>query len=282
MTGLEATYVSSKSFRISGNLTDILILDRKIKADCGQDGYKFGKIESSSYADGETLVLLKESESDDLTENLDNVWYEISPHMDDGRPIVRSDTRPLNMMTYFTMQGDDSTSIGGGVSLLWDFSNNEDDYEGPEIPSGFKAKKLVITFNCPVHLKDGTLYFFDAPFGQYLHMDIVVPAGGYYPNPMGQIPAYMLGLSGKAMYSQATEDTPFQRYVHQHYMCGTCPMGDELNAEGCSVDALPIGWFVRGLIITPESDIISKGFACLEMYRCHTMLLPGQTIDDIH
>lgn len=282
MTGLEATYISTTSFSLSGNLTDVFIYERKIKADCGQDGYKFGRVQSSSYSDGQTLVVLKEDDSDDLTENLEVVWYEISPHMDDGRPIVRADTRPINMMTYFTTQGDDSTSIGGGISLIWDFSNSENDYEGPEVPPGFKAKSLKISFNCPVHLKDGTLYFFDAPFGQYVHMDVIVPAGSYYPNPAGQIPAYMLGLSGKLMYSQAVEDTPFQRYVNKHLLCGSCPMGDELNAEGCAVDALPIGWMVRGLIVTPESDNISKGFANLEMYRCHTMLLPGQTIDSLH
>lgn len=282
MTGIEATYSSSNSFTISGNLTDVFILNRKIKADCGSDGFKFGRIQSSSYANGVTTVTLIQTDTDDLTENLFQVWYEESPHMDDGRPIVRADTRPVNMMTYFTMQGDDSTSIGGGASLIWDFSNSENNYEGPEVPSGFKAKRLLVSFNCPVHLKDGTIYFFDAPFGQYIHMDIVVPAGGYYPNPAGQIPAYMLGLSGNGMYAQATEDLAIQRYVNQHYMYGDCPMGDEMNAEGCSVDSLPVGWYIRGLIITPESDNISKGYASLEMYRCHTMLLPGQTIDDLH
>jgi hypothetical protein len=281
MTGIEAIYIDIDAFRVNGNLTDVLIAGRKIKADCGQDGFKFGRILSSSYLDGYTSVQLN-PECDDLTENIEVIWYELSPHMDDGRPIVRSDTRPIDMQTYFTMSGDDSTSIGGGMELRWDFSNSDNMYEGPEVPSGYKAKILRISFLCPVHLKDGTLYFFDAPFGQYLHMDIVVPAGGYYPNPVGVIPAYMLGLSGKSMYAQASEDTAIQRYVHKHFLYGTCPMGDELNAEGCSVDALPVGWYIRGLVITPESDNTSKGFACLEMYRCHTMILPGQTVDDIH
>jgi len=68
----------------------------------------------------------------------------------------------------------------------------------------------------------------------------------------------------------------------KHRMFGSCPMGDELNAEGASLYPIPVGWHVCGLIITPESDNISKGYASLEMYRCHTMLLPGQTLASLH
>jgi hypothetical protein len=122
------------------------------------------------------------------------------------------------------------------------------------------------------------MYFFDAPWGQYISMDIVVPAGNYYPNPAGSIPASALGLSGNLMYAYASENIPYQKYVNKHFMCGSCPMGDELNAEGAAVSPVPVGWYVRGLIITPNSDNISKGYGGLEMYRCHTMLLPGMTL----
>ena len=204
------------------------------------------------------------------------------PKMDDGRPIVRADTRPLGTQTYFTSCGDDSTAIGGGVELSWDFSNDNNEYTGSDIPSGYKAKEILVTFNCPVYLKDGSIYFFDAPWGQRLHMDIMVPAGAYYPNPAGQIPAVALGLPGNDMYAQASGNVVYQSYVHSHFVYGDCPMGDELNAEGCAVEALPVGWYLRGLIITPESDNISKGYASVEMYRCHTNLLPGQTIESLH
>lgn len=205
-----------------------------------------------------------------------------APIMPDGRPIVRADTRPLNTQTYFTCSGDDSTSIGGGVQLVWDFSNNDDEYTGPEVPSGYKAKEILLSFKCPVYLKDGTIYFFDAPWGQRMHMDIVVPSGQYYPNPAGSIPASALGLPGNNMYAQASGNVVYQSYVHNHFCYGDCPMGDELNAEGAAVEALPIGWYIRGLIMTPTSDNLSKGFASMEMYRCHTILLPGQTLDNIH
>ena len=207
---------------------------------------------------------------------------DVAPTMDDGRPIVRSDSRPLGTETYFTMAGDDSTGIGSGVAMVWDFSNNDDIYEGPEVPSGFKAKKLSMSFHCPVNLKDGTVYFFNAPWGCYINMFVGIPANSYYPNPAGTIPASALGLSGNNMYAYTTEDIAYQCYLNRHFMYGDCPMGDELNAEGAAVNAIPVGWKVCGLIVTPDSDNVGKGYGSLEMYRCHTMLLPGQTIENLH
>lgn len=206
---------------------------------------------------------------------------EKAPTMSDGRPIVRADTRPLNTSTFFTMAADNN-GIGDGIEMRWDFSDSTSNiYSGPEVPSGYKAKQLLCSYNCPVYLKDGCMYFFDAPWGQYITMDIVVAAGNYYPNPAGSIPASALGLPGTQMYSYASENVPYNKYVNKHFMYGSCPMGDELNAEGAAVDPVPVGWYVRGLIITPNSDNISKGYGSLEMYRCHTMLLPGMTLDDL-
>lgn len=206
---------------------------------------------------------------------------EEAPTMPDGRPIVRADSRPLDMETYFTMAGDSTSNIGDGIEMVWDFSNNDYAYEGPEVPSGFKAKKLAMKFHCPVHLKDGTIYFFDAPWGSYISMFIGVPADSYYPNPAGTIPASALGLPGTTMYAYTSVGIAYQKYVNKHHMFGNCPMGDELNAEGAAVNAVPIGWHVCGLIVTPTSDNVSKGYGSLEMYRCHTMLLPGMTVEDL-
>lgn len=278
-TGIDATYLDVKKFSVEGNMTDLLTIGRRIKANCGVDGFKYGDISLVTFVPSAGVSEIDmNGESDQITSNLTTIWYEAHPHMEDGRPIVRSDTRPLNTSTYFTMIGDLPNEIGGGEALQWDFSNDDNLYTGSEVPTaGYKAKEMKISFSCPVHIKDGTVYFFDAPWGSYVHMDIVVPTGGYYPNPAGPIPAAMLGLPGNKMYAQATEDTVYQRYLSSHFMYGDCPMGDELNAEGAAVDALPIGWYIRGLIITPESDITSKGYASLEMYRCHTAKLPGQT-----
>lgn len=278
--GINATYINANRFTVSGNYSDTFVVGKNIKADCGDHGFKYGVVASSlwiSASGGFTQVDLDSSESDSLTDNLKSVWYESIPHMSDGRPIVRSDTRPLGTETYFTDAGDSESNIGDGKEMRWDFSNDDDLYTGSEVPSGYKAKEIKMNFLCITYLKDGAVYFFDAPWGQYVNMDIVVPSGSYYPNPAGQIPAYMLGLSGNKMYAQATEDLVFRRYVNKHYVYGSCPMGDELNTEGCSTEGLPIGWYIRGLIITPESDNTSKGYASFEMYRCHTVFLPGVT-----
>ncbi len=280
MEGINATYRAAKEFSVEDNLTDLLTVGKRIKANCQADGFKFGVISTVSYIPSAGITVVNwNGESDSLTSNLSTIWYEAHPHMEDGRPIVRSDTRPLNTSTYFTMDGDAPGKIGGGDSLMWDFSNDDNlipNLPDDNIPDGYKAKQMNVTFSCPVHIKDGCVYFFDAPWGSYLEMEIVVPTGHYYPNPAGVIPAAALGLPGSKMYAQATEDTVFQKYLSKHFVYGSCPMGDELNAEGAAVDALPIGWKIRGLIVTPDSDNISKGYASLEMYRCHTAILPGQ------
>jgi hypothetical protein len=228
--------------------------------------------------DSSTLTLIVEEHSGEPLPEIDP-----SPRMPDGRPIVRADTRPLNTMTVFTSSGDDSTSIGGGVMLKWDFSNTDDEYTGPEVPAGFKCKQILISFHCPVYMKDGTMYFFKAPWGASVQMSIAVPPGQYYPNPKGSIPAAALGLQNDdRMFSNSGSDiVPIQVYVDNHPMYGDCPMGDEFNAEGCAIDALPVGWYVRALIFCPEANTEFKGYGDIELYRCHTCLLPGQTIADV-
>lgn len=202
------------------------------------------------------------------------------PTMADGRPIVRSDTRPLSTSTYFTMEGDATNGIGGGTKMVWDFSNSDNDYTGDDVPSSMKAKKISLTFNDPTYLKDGTIYFFDAPWGSYLHMYIEVPAGNYYPNPFGAIPSAALGLPEGQMYSYADVDIKYASFLNYHRMYTSCAMGDEINAEGSQVDPTPVGWRLVGKVFTLEDNVIFKGFGAFEMYRARTALLPGDPLGD--
>jgi len=203
--------------------------------------------------------------------------------MPDGRWVVRSDSRPVGFQTYYTMAGDDSTAgIGMGECLSWDFSNDDNIVTGDHVMDGWKCKEILATFLCPIYTKDGCLYFFDAPWNCYICMDIVVPPGAWYPNPAGPVPASALGLTGDDMYANSGADwVAYRSYLMRHRMYGTCSMGDELNAEGSSVDPIPPGWGIRGRVYTPTSDNTSKGFAELELHRCHTMVLPGMTLQDI-
>jgi len=75
MAGLTATYVDADTFTVVGDLTTTFIVGRRVKADCGVDGYKFGTIESVSFGTVTTVNLT--ATSDDLTSNLDVVWYGI-------------------------------------------------------------------------------------------------------------------------------------------------------------------------------------------------------------
>lgn len=255
-----------------------------------------GSISSVSLADiSESSDLIRKISNESVTVNdgtndlsISNAviyvtsFKHIGPLMDDGRPLIRADTRPLGTQTYFTMAGDgNDNKLGNGKTMMWDFSNNDDIFdpntvENPTtVASGFKAKKIDIKFREAVYLKDGTLYFFDAPWGCYGSMYITVPSGNYYPNPNGSIPATALGLSGDTMYAYATKDVFYATFVQKQHMYTSCPMGDELNAEGAQVDPVPAGWYITGLIVTPENDNISKGYGSFEMYRSTITDLPG-------
>lgn len=227
------------------------------------------------------LSAAEETTLSGVVANHDGVYVEEdAPTMSDGRPIVRADTRPIDTQTYFTMAGDTASGIGDGTRLVWDFSNDDDIISEGELGyvSGMKTKSLELSFADPIYLKDGTIYFFNAPWGSFCDMHIVVPAGGYYPNNHGSIPAAALGQPGTQMYSYAATDTIYVTYVNKQYMYQSCPMGDELNAEGAAVDALPVGWKLVGHISTPLNDTTSKGFASFECYRARTVLLEGDTI----
>lgn len=227
-------------------------------------------------------------------------YYAGPPVMSDGRPIVRSDTRPLGTQTYFTSagdcpnlvngtcpggQGNSCVCVGAGQAWMWNFGNQEHEYNpdsvenGPTLASGQRAKLVHAAFAEPVYIKDGTLYFLDATYGSYLSMYITVPSGNYYPNPSGTIPASALGQSGDHMYAYATNDVFYVAYVNRQYMLGDCPMGDGLNAEASSVSAVPAGWYISGLIVTDEDNTSFKGHGSLEMYRRSTCMLPGGALN---
>jgi len=203
----------------------------------------------------------------------------VPPTMSDGRPIVRADTRPLETETYFTMAGDTTSGVGEGAAMRWNM-DEDDDWE--DIGDGLMYKTFEIIFNNEIFLKDGAIYFFNAPWGAYVDFYITVPAGGYYPNQYGAIPASALGLPGNDMYAYASTDVLYQCYVNRHYMHGDCPMGDELNAEGAAVNGLPVGWKLLGHVHAPAtaSGTGFKGYASIECYRERTVVLPGDPLGD--
>lgn len=184
------------------------------------------------------------------------------PVMPDGRPIVRADSRPIGTQTYFSMRGDSATNIGDGEILKWDFSNQINEVETYD--SNWRCKHIDLTFLDPLYLKDGAIYFFDAPKDSYCQFVIVCPAGYPYVDNDG-IPHI------------AAEDTSLNFFVGHHEMYTSCPMGDELNAEGSQETPVPPGYYLRGIVWCPSNNSTLYGYAELEMYRLRTVLFEGES-----
>jgi hypothetical protein len=73
---ITATYVSATTFTVSGTQTNVLLVDRRVNANCGVDGVKYGTIINSSPGAGITTIVLSTA-SDDLTSNLTEIEYGI-------------------------------------------------------------------------------------------------------------------------------------------------------------------------------------------------------------
>lgn len=75
MTG---TYVSATQFTVVGDQTAIFLANRKVKCDCGVDGFRYGAISTSAF--GATTTVTLTADSDDLTANLTDVeWSVLEP-----------------------------------------------------------------------------------------------------------------------------------------------------------------------------------------------------------
>lgn len=176
----------------------------------------------------------------------------------DGKSIVRSESRPLNHTTYFTCTGDSDTDIGNGSKLLWDFSNDNNEIT---LPSGseVKTKRIEFKFLDSVYVKEGAIYFINAPLGATIDLKVICPNGNYY-------------LDNDKNPVLATQDTVISHYVNNHYMCGDCPMGDELNTESCS-DEIPSNYKFCLDITVPITNNNCTGHVSLELYRKRTVIL---------
>jgi hypothetical protein len=75
---MNATYVSTTSFTVVGDQTTIFVTGRRVKCNCGVDGYDYGTILSSAYTTLTTITLT--AASDDITANLTAVeWSAVTP-----------------------------------------------------------------------------------------------------------------------------------------------------------------------------------------------------------
>jgi hypothetical protein len=181
-----------------------------------------------------------------------------NPKSEDGKDIVRAESRPLGCTTVFVGQADTDIAIGAGEILAWDFSNEDNEITMPS-GSNERRKRLEFKFIDDVYVKEGTTYFFNKLKGSYLDFYVACPAGQYYYDNDGNP-------------HLATEDTIVSHYVIHCMMQGSCPMGDELNTESCS-SKIPNNYKFWIDITVPDNDNISNGHINLEMYRERTVIL---------
>jgi len=179
------------------------------------------------------------------------------PVTPEGKPEIMSSSRPKGTTVAFTSAGDISSKIGGGVEARWDFSNTDYDVTAP---TGFKRKQFDLQFIDNVWLKEGAVYFFNAPQGCYVDFQVVCPEGEYY-------------YKNDGTSTLATEDTVVHLYVNKHFIQGDAPMGDELNTEAATLDPLPTNYKMRVQVTTPDTDSTSNGCVEIEMYRERTVIL---------
>jgi len=187
-----------------------------------------------------------------------------NPISTDGKETIRSDSRPPNFQTMFTMIDDSDNNIARGTPIFWDFSNNDEIITNDStsivnmpIPNGYKRKRLIRSFNDDIYLKEGAIYFSDAVKGTFLDLFFICPEGEYYYDKDEQL--YL-----------AQNEIVVSHYLAHHMIFGTCNFGDELNAEGCQECALPPNYKIYCDITVPESDVSSFGFASIELYRWKT------------
>ena len=217
--------------------------------------------------DNECAFWIDEQEQNEIWGTSDKYTIEIedvesAPKTADGKPMVRADSRPLGLYTYFTCQADD-VGIGDGQEIFWDFSNDNCTISGA--PVGYKRKRMIMKHNDPIWLKEGAIYFHGALKGSYADMMVVCPAGNYYYNRDGSL-AY------------AYEDVVIIHYIRKHFFAGDCPMGDELNTEGCSDVPTPTSYIMWCQVTVPDVDDSSYGWASFELYRPRTCLLPNESV----
>jgi len=229
------------------------------------DRYELFAIEGS--LSWETTILKGSNDATDFETNYKDTANQplsvrIKSSYINNKPVVRSESRPDDTSSYFTTRGDSATGIGDGSRFEWDFSNSDNEVSAP---SGYKRKRIETSFADDVWVKEGTVYFYNTPKGAYIDFYVVCPDGQYYYDRNGDP-------------QQAVGDVIIEHYVVAHPMQDSAPMGDELNTEAATINAVPPSYKFRIEITTPESDSGSNGYAELELYRIRSILRPGEEI----
>lgn len=146
-----------------------------------------------------------------------------------GRWVVRADSRRYEYETVFSGSGDDLNTrrIGDGTPFKWDFSDGTSEFLPEE---NYHRYLTQWNFIDGVYLKEGTMYFFNAPKGSFANFYLVVPAGYPYNHKSFD----MITSDVSSTIRIADKDVVVNRWLVNFWMEGDAPMGDELNTEAAS------------------------------------------------
>lgn len=184
-----------------------------------------------------------------------------------GRPVMRADSRRRDYETVFMGAGDDvvSKTIGAGTEFRFDFSDESNLISAPE---GYLRKRINWHFCDLIYMKEGTMYFYNAPKGSYIDMYLVAPAG--YPYQIKSVDS-----AGNIIrtFQIAQQETVFQQWVCKYWIEGSAPMGDELNTEASSdLPAYPyMIWRAEITVPNVEGYQSFHGHWSLEAYRSRSV-----------
>lgn len=104
---ITATYIDANTFKVATDRTADFMAGRRVRADCGADGFRYGTISGSSYSDPDTTVVLY-STGDDLTSNLESVLYGV---------IGTGSTQSIPIHSHDGSEGSGGTISGTGGSI---------------------------------------------------------------------------------------------------------------------------------------------------------------------
>lgn len=189
-----------------------------------------------------------------------------------GRWVVRSDSRKTDWDAIFQGCGDnlETGEVGGGIPFTFDFSVSSDDprWDNEHAPTGYKMQTIDWRFCDFVYIKEGTLFYYNAPRGSYMNFSVIAPPGTSYVEKFSNPD---LTVSKKTLLTN-TNWVEFIRWLVHYSFEGSAPMGDELNTESASDNASPSFFVWRAQVCIPDVPGYEQahGHWALEMYRIST------------
>lgn len=184
---------------------------------------------------------------------------------EDGTEKLYTTPRQEGTYLYFTGEGDDiiGSTIGGGTSFTIDNS-----------VSLTTLNSISFGFIDDIFIKDGLIFWENAAFGDWMTLEVYLPANTYWktPHSTGNFDlvdgSYIANATWSGEYLMLGADYTVNRFVNKVPLMGSNPMGTLL--ESSDVDKVAKELKFRASVGTPTSSPIKCAFI-IEMYRKSTV-----------